>query len=115
MKSKYIGSGGFGKVKIKFEPKFNKKVVYKKIGDDFFKLKNSTKLNLTSMINNYSNHENMLKKESIVMALMKVCKLDCYVEILGSLYPQTPKILLTIPSIGYTYVMKLCINNYKFN
>ena len=61
-------------------------VVYKRVGDDFFKVKNSTKINLTSMINHYSQHEDMLKKESIVMALMKVCKLDCCVEILDFAY-----------------------------
>jgi len=82
MKSKYIGSGGFGKVKIKYDPRFKKMVVYKRVEDDFFKLKNSTKINLTSMIKNYSFNEDMLKKESLVMALMKVCKLDCCVEIL---------------------------------
>ena len=82
MKSKTIGGGGFGKVKIFYSEKFQRMVIAKKVGDNFIKATTSTKLRLTSLINKYSKNENMLKKESIVMLLMKVGKLDCCVEIL---------------------------------
>ena len=82
MKSKTIGGGGFGKVRIRYSEKFKRMVVEKEVGDNFIKTTNSTRLHITSLINNYSRNEDMLKKETIVMSLMKVCKLDCCVEIL---------------------------------
>lgn len=82
MKSKTIGGGGFGKVRIRYSEKFKRMVVEKEVGDNFIKTTNSTRLHITSLINNYARNEDMLKKETIVMSLMKVCKLDCCVEIL---------------------------------
>ena len=82
MKSKTIGSVAFGKVKAYYSEKFQRMVITKKVGYNFIKATSPTRLCLTSLIKNYSHNESMLKKESIVMLLMKVCKLDCCVEIL---------------------------------
>lgn len=82
MKSKTVGSGGFGKVKVFYSEKFKRMVIAKKVENNFIKTTSQTRLHLTSLINNYSKNENMLKKESIVMLLMKVCRLECCVEIL---------------------------------
>ena len=82
MKSKTIGAGGCGKVKIFYSEKFQRMVIAKKVGNDFIKATTPTKLRLTCLINKYSQGENMLKKEGLVMLLLKVCKLDCCVEIL---------------------------------
>ena len=82
MKCKTVGRGGYGKVQVYYDEKFQKMVIVKKVEKDFLKTTSTTRLRLTSAIKHYSEKENVLKKESIVMLLLKVCKLDCCVEIL---------------------------------
>ena len=52
MKSKTIGSGGFGKVKVYYSEKFQRMVIAKKVGDNFIKATGPTRLRLTSLIKN---------------------------------------------------------------
>ena len=82
---KTLEYGGFGKIKVYNSPKFGKKVIEKRVGPNFIRARRRTQLHLTTLIKDYSKNEDLLKKESIVMLLMKVGKLDCCVEILDFL------------------------------
>ena len=78
-----IGAGGFGKVRVYYSQRFKRKVIEKTIGPNFLRCREGNRVHLTTLIREYSNHEQMLKKETVFMALMKIAKLDCCVEILG--------------------------------
>ena len=85
MKKNYqtIGAGGFGKCRVYRDKYKNRLVVEKRVGDNFLRLKKGNRVRFTTLINQYEKHEEMLRKESIMMLLTKVCELDCCVEILS--------------------------------
>ena len=80
--TKTVGSGGFGKCRVYYSPKFKRKVIEKRVGPSFLRLKEANRPRLTTLIKNYSHNEDILKKEMVFMLLAKVAKLDCCVDIL---------------------------------
>ena len=78
-----VGAGGFGKVRMYYSNKFNRKVVEKIVCPNFLRCKEGNRARLTTFINQYSEFEQMLKKETSFLMLMKTANLDCCVEILG--------------------------------
>ena len=77
--AKTEGKGGGGKCVVYYSQKYKRKVIEKRVNPDFLKNKRSS---LTTLINDYIVKEDMLKKESIMMMMTKIAKLDCCVEIL---------------------------------
>ena len=80
--AKTVGHGAFGKVRVYYSEKFKRKVVEKKVGPNFIRTKDKNRARLTTLISEYSHHEDMLRKESIFMMLTSLAQLDCCVEIL---------------------------------
>ena len=76
---KTIGVGGFGKCRVYYSEKFKRKVVEKTVGDNFIRARSATRAHLKTLM---SSNENLLRKETIFMLMMKTAKLDCCVEIL---------------------------------
>ena len=58
------------------------------VGPDFIRTRDINSLRLTSLLRNYRQNEDSLRKEMIFKLLSKVVKLDCCVEILG--YSSNP-------------------------
>ena len=77
--AKTVGTGGGGKCRVYYSQKYKRKVIEKRVNPDFLKKKSTS---LTSLIKNYQDNEDMLMKESIMMMMTKIGKLDCCVEIL---------------------------------
>ena len=81
--AKTVGHGAFWKVRAYYSEKFKRKVIEKRVEPNFIRTKDKNRARLTTLINEYSHHEEMLKKESVFMMLTSLAKLDCCVEILG--------------------------------
>ena len=62
---------------------FKRKVVEKKVGPNFIRVRDGNRIHLTTLIRNYQNVEQSLRKEMNFMLLMKIAQLDCCVQILG--------------------------------
>ena len=86
--AKTVGNWAFGKCRVYYNKKLKRNVVEKTVGPNFIRTKDANRTRFTTLINDYSKNENMLKKEMIFMMLTKVAKLDCCVEILG--YADNP-------------------------
>ena len=86
--AKTVGAGGYGKVRLYYSQIFKRNVVEKVVGPSFIRARDINTLRLTSLLQNYRQKENSLRKEMIFMMLSKVVKLDCCVEILG--YSSNP-------------------------
>ena len=81
--SKTIGSGGCGKCRVYYSPKYKRNVIEKTVDDKFLNYKKGNKARTKSMISAHVSNEILLRKEMIFMLLTKIAKLDCCVEILG--------------------------------
>ena len=79
---KTVGEGGFGKCRVYYSKKYKRKVIEKAVGSNFIRMKGANRLRFTTLINEYSKNEDRLKKESAMMMLTRIGKLDCCVEIL---------------------------------
>ena len=65
---KTIGAGGVGKCRVYYSEKYKRKVVEKTVGlSGFIRTKEANRARLTTLINNYSQNEAVLKKETIFM------------------------------------------------
>ena len=80
--AKTVGAGGGGKCRVYYSPKFKRKVVVKTVGDNFIRTKEANRARLTTLINDYSHNENLLKKEYVFMLFTQIAQLDCCVKIL---------------------------------
>ena len=112
---KTIGKGGFGKCKVKFSSKYNKKIVEKQIcPKSCFRaslIRNDLLLQILNNANKneYENKHQALKKEAKMLKKLKFIRLKCCVEILD--YKENPP----------TIIMEFCeggdlrklIDNYK--
>ena len=86
--AKTIGIGGGGKCRVYYSEKYRRKVIEKAVGPNFIRTKEANRARLTTLIRNYSNNEDLLRKEMVFMMLTKIAKLDCCVEVLG--YSSNP-------------------------
>ena len=86
--SKTIGFGGGGKCRVYYSEKYKRKVVEKRVDDNFLQAKDTTPTRTKTLITEKSNKEFLLIKESIFMFLTKIAQLDCCVEVLG--FEQNP-------------------------
>lgn len=79
---KTVGYGGCGKCRVYYSEKYKRKVIEKEVGTNFLRMRSENTTRLTTLIKDYKSNENLLKKESVMMMLTKIAKLDCCVEIL---------------------------------
>ena len=80
---KTIGVGGGGKCVVYYSQKYKRKVVEKKVGPNFIRLKSDNQARFTTLLKDYKSNESRLKKETVMMMLTKVAKLDCCVKIIS--------------------------------
>ena len=76
------GNGGFGKCRVYYSEKYRRNVIEKVVGPNFIRMRKGNQARLTALLKDYKRNESLLKKESAIMMLTKIMKLDCCVEIL---------------------------------
>ena len=80
--AKTVGSGGFGKCRVYYSPKYGRKVIEKVVGPNFIRMREGNQARFTTLLKDYKRNESLLKKESVMMMLTSIMKLDCCVEII---------------------------------
>ena len=69
--AKTVGAGGGGKCRVYYSQRFKRKVVVKTVGHNFIRTKEANRARLTTLINDYSHNENLLKKNMFSCCLHK--------------------------------------------
>ena len=79
--SKTIGAGGGGTCRVYYSEKFKRKVVEKRVDENFFKRNDNHKTRMKTAATSASKGEAFIK-EMILMILTQIAELDCCVQIL---------------------------------